>query len=224
MNAFAKILITTTAFAFAGPALAQEEQGSIQVKLLGTYVDPSAEITNVNTDIVGLAPGSQTKADSNITPTAAIEYFVTPNISIETIAGVTQHDVVGSGALAGAQLISNASIIPATVTAKYHFDLGGNIKPYIGAGPSYFFIFGEDPDATAQALGVTRVNLSEELGAALQAGVDIGLNDKGLGLSIDAKRYFMNTTANFFVGNTLAISTDHELDPWVISAGLSYRF
>ena len=137
---------------------------------------------------------------------------------------VTQHDVVGAGALSGAKLISNANIIPATVTAKFHFDLGSGVKPYLGAGPSYFMIFGEDPDSTAQALGATRVDLSSEFGFALQGGVDVPLNDGGLGLSIDAKRYFMNTTARFFAGNTLALSTKHELDPWVVSAGISYRF
>lgn len=218
------LLAGAAAIAFSPAAMAQEEQGKIQVKLLATYVDPDASITRVNVNAAGVPAGTQTRADTNVTPTAAIEYFVSPNFSIETIAGVTQHDVVGAGALAGAQLISNASIIPATVTAKYHFDLGSGIKPYIGAGPSYFLIFGEDPDSSARALGVTRVDLSNDFGAALQAGVDIGLNDRGLGLSVDAKRYFMDTTARFFAGNSLALSTKHELDPWVVSAGLSYRF
>lgn len=208
----------------ASPALAEDPQGKIQVKAFATLVHPSAKITKVNTDRIGLAAGSQTKADTNVTPTVAIEYFLTPNVSVETIAGVTQHDVVGAGALAGAKLISNANIIPATVTAKYHVNLGGGVKPYLGAGPSYFIIFGEEPDATARTLGATRVDLSNELGLALQGGIDFALDDSGLGLSLDAKRYFMNTTARFFAGNALALSTKHELDPWVVSAGISYRF
>ena len=113
--------------------------------------------------------------------------------------------------------------LPATVTVKYHFDVGG-IKPYVGAGPAYFFIFSEDVGANAATLGATRVNLSDELGFALQGGVDIPLNDKGLGLGIDAKRYFVGTTATFFAGNNIALQTEHELDPWVVSAGLTYRF
>ncbi len=225
MKTASKICATAVlAIASTTPALAAENQGDFQVKAFATYVDPSAKITRVNTDGIGLAAGSQTRADTNITPTVAIEYFVAPNVSIETIAGVTQHDVVGAGALSGAKLVSNANIIPATVTAKYHFDLGGGVKPYLGAGPSYFIIFGEDPDTTARALGATRVNLSSEFGFALQGGIDFPLDESGLGLSIDAKRYFMNTTARFFAGNTLALSTKHELDPWVVSAGISYRF
>ena len=58
----------------------------------------------------------------------------------------------------------------------------------------------------------------------LQAGADFALGDSGLGLTIDAKRYFVDTTARWYASDTLAIETEHKLDPWVLSAGVSYRF
>lgn len=210
----------------ATPAMAQDDDrtGDIQVKLLATAVLPDGKITDINVNLPGLPASLQTKANDNVTPTIAIEYFVTNNISIETIAGMTQHDVdTTAGLPAGAELVSNAKLIPATVTAKYHFDLGG-LKPYVGAGPAYFLWVSDDPGAATLPLGVTETNLSNELGLALQAGFDLPVNDKGLGISVDVKRYFIDTTARWFVGNTLAIETEHKLDPWVISAGLSYRF
>ena len=82
----------------------------------------------------------------------------------------------------------------------------------------------EGAGADAAALGATRVDLSDKFGVALQAGFDLPLNERGLGFSVDAKRYFVDTTATFYAGNTVALRTDHSLDPWVISAGLSYRF
>ena len=210
----------------ATPAMAQDDDraGDIQVKLLATAVLPDGKITDINVNVPGLPATLQTKANDNVTPTLAIEYFVNNNISIETIAGMTQHDVdTVAGLPAGAELVSNAKLIPATVTAKYHFDLGG-LKPYVGAGPAYFLWVADDPGAATLPLGVTETNLSNELGLALQAGFDLPVNDKGLGISVDVKRYFIDTTARWFVGNTLAIETEHKLDPWVISAGLSYRF
>lgn len=210
----------------ATPAMAQDDDraGDIQVKLLATAVLPDGKITDINVNLPGLPASLQTKANDNVTPTIAIEYFVTNNISIETIAGMTQHDVdTTAGLPAGAELVSNAKLIPATVTAKYHFDLGG-LKPYVGAGPAYFLWVADDPGAATLPLGVTETDLSNELGLALQAGFDLPVNDKGLGISVDVKRYFIDTTARWFVGNTLAIETEHKLDPWVISAGLSYRF
>lgn len=207
----------------AAPALAQEEQGNLQVKVFATGVLPDGKITQVNTDIVGLPANTQTKANDNFVPTVAIEYFFNDNFSIETICCLTQHDVDGTTGLPGAELVSNAKLIPATVTAKLHFDLGG-AKPYVGAGPAYFLWIDDEPGAATIPLGVTDFSLSDELGLALQAGIDVPIGDKGLGFSVDAKRYFIDTTATWFAGNTVAIQTKHKLDPWVVSAGVSYRF
>lgn len=221
-----KLYLSTAIAAVAmlsAPAAARAEAGDFQAKLFVTGVLPDGKITDVRTDIVNLPANTQTKANDNIVPTVAIEYFVTDNFSIETICCVTQHDVDGTTGLPGAELVSDAKVIPATVTAKLHFDAGG-IKPYVGAGPTYFIWIDEQPGAATLPLGVTDFDMSNELGLAVQAGVDVPLNENGLGFSIDAKRYFVDTTARWFAGNTLAIETEHKIDPWVVSAGLSLRF
>ena len=211
----------------ATPAMAQadtDRAGDVQIKVLATAVLPDGKITDINVNLPRLPATLQTKANDNVVPTLAIEYFLNNNVSIETIAGTTQHDVdTVAGLPAGAELVSDALLLPATVTAKYHFDLGG-VKPYVGAGVAYFMWLKDDPGAATLPLGVTETNLSDEFGVALQAGFDVPVNDKGLGISVDVKRYFIDTTAQWVVGNTLAIETEHKLDPWVISAGISYRF
>lgn len=204
-------------------ASAQDDPGRIQIKAFATVVLPDAKITAVNTDIVGLPGSTQTKASDNVVPTIAAEYFVSDNFSIETICCLTQHDVDGTTGLPEAELVSDAKLIPATVTAKYHLPVAG-VKPYVGAGATYFWWVDVEPGEATLPLGVTRTTLSDEFGLVLQAGLDVPLNDNGFGLSLDAKRYFVDTTARWFAGNTLAIETEHKLDPWVISAGVSYRF
>ncbi len=218
------------AAAFAGVATlaapaaqARDDEGKVQVKLLGTYVATDGKITAVNTDLVGLPAGTQTEASDNFVPTLAVEYLVSPNFSIETICCVTQHDVDAVAGLSGAELVSDAKVIPATLTAKYHFDLGG-VKPYLGAGATYFWWIDVEPGAATIPLGVTRTTLSDEFGLVVQGGADIAIGDSGLGITVDAKRYFVDTTARWYAGNTLAIETEHKLDPWVLSAGVSYRF
>lgn len=219
------VAVALGSMVLSAPALAQDDRaGTIQVKVLGTAVLPDGEITNVALDDFGLPAGSQSAANDNITPTLAISYFLSNNVSIETIAGVTQHDVDGRGGLAGLELVSDAKIIPATVTAKYHFDLAPGFTPYIGAGPSYFLIFDDDAGAGLVPLGVTDADLSNEFGLALQAGADIALGNSGFGLSLDAKRYFIGTTASFSVNGTDIIQTEHDLDPWVLSAGVNFSF
>ena len=220
-----KLLVAalTSAAMLATPAMAQDDEGNVQIKLLGTYVVPDGEITSVNTDIVGLPAGTQTEASDNFVPTLAIEYFVSPEFSIETICCMTQHDVDAVSGLTGAELVSDGKLIPATFTAKYHLN-AGDVKPYVGAGATYFWWVDAEPGADTIPLGVTRTTLSDEFGFVLQAGVDIALGDGGMGLTLDAKRYFVGTTARWYAGDTLAIETEHDLDPWVLSAGISYRF
>lgn len=212
------------AAAAAIPGQAAAKAGDIQFKIFATYVAPDGKIGDVKLDRIGLPAGTQTKADDNVTPTVAIEYYVADHISLETIAGVTQHDVNGRGALNGATLVSNAKIVPATLTLKYHFGKEGGIQPYVGAGPSYFIFIDEKPGATTRSLGATRQKMGDKLGAALQAGVDIPVNDKGLALSFDAKRYFLRPTATWYAGTTEVLKTRHKLDPWVVSAGVAFRF
>jgi len=217
---------TALALALAGgsaatPALAQEA-GDVQVKLLVTGVLPDGKIT----DVVQLGPlpaTTQTAASDNVVPTAAIEYFLTPSLSVETICCMTQHDVdIVAGPLTGAEAVSNARVIPATFTLKYHLNAGG-ISPYVGAGPTYFLWINDAPGAQTVPLGVTRQSLSNELGLAVQAGVDVPAGENLL-VTLDAKRYFISTTARWFAGNTQVIQTRHRIDPWVLSAGVGFRF
>ncbi len=206
------------------PAHAQTDAGKFQVKLLGTAVLPDGKIDKVLNNAAGVPAGTQAKANDNVVPTLAIEYFFSPNFSVETICCLTQHDVDGAGALAGTELVADAKILPATVTLKAHMPLGA-IKPYVGAGPTYFIFIDEKSGATTKALGLPKFKLNDKVGFALQAGADIALGEGGFGLSLDAKRYFLRPTAHWSdASGTELLVTRHKLDPWVLSAGVSYRF
>lgn len=212
------------AMTVATPVLANTEAGDVQVKLLGTGVLPNGEITEVLVN-PGLPAGTDTRANDNWVPTLAIEYFVSPQVSVETICCLTQHDVDGVGPLAGAELVADAKILPATLTLKYHLTRAG-VRPYVGVGPTWFLFIDEKPGAASVTLlGAARQHLDNRVGVALQAGVDIPVNDRGLGISFDARKYFLSTTAHWYNGaGTEVLSTRHRLDPWVVSGGLTFRF
>ncbi|MFA6219764.1 MAG: OmpW family outer membrane protein [Erythrobacter sp.] len=222
---FAAALVGLACLATPAAASAEEgaERGKVQVKLLGTAVLPDGKITEFRTDIVGLPANTQTEANDNVVPTVAIEYFFTDNVSVETICCFTQHDVDATTGLPGAELVSNARVIPATLTAKYHFPVGG-VKPYLGAGVTYFLWVKDKPGADTIPLGVTDTDFSDEFGFVLQGGIDIPVGGSGFGISLDAKKYFVDTTSRWFAGDIVAIETVHKLDPWVLSAGVAYRF
>ncbi|MBU6266157.1 MAG: hypothetical protein KGN34_01370 [Sphingomonadales bacterium] len=226
------VAAAAAAFGLAGAAHADEaQQGKIQVKVLGTAVLASGKIKNVDyiaPALAAMAPfkAPQTVLNDNAVPTLAIEYFFTPNISVETICCFTGHHVSGDGSLAGAALVDHVLVLPATVTAKYHLTgvLPMGIKPYIGAGPAWFFYISEKPSATATALGVTEVHLANKLGVAVQGGFDVPIPGTPFGLSADVKKYFVDTRAHFFAGTAEVLTTQHKVSPWVASAGVTYRF
>jgi len=119
--------VTATACAalalMSSPAMAQGNEedlaGEVQFKLLATAVLPDGSIDEVNVDLVGLPAGTDTEANDNYVPTIAVEWFVSNNFSIETIAGTTQHDVdTVSGFPPGTELVSDALLLPATVTVR----------------------------------------------------------------------------------------------------------
>lgn len=208
----------------ATPAWAAEDEGRWQIKVLATEVLPDGKIAEVKSNALGIPAASQTKANDNVVPTVAIEYFASPDVSVETICCLTQHHVDGAGPIANTRIVDHVLILPATLTLKYHLN-AGPIRPYIGAGPAMFVIFGEKPGATTRALGGDRVKMSNELGAVLQAGVDVPVNDRGLGISLDAKKYFVRTTLHVEnAAGTEVLTTRHKLDPWVISGGVYFRF
>jgi len=223
-----KMLMAGAALAAIGvigtAANAQGQDGKWQVKLLATAVLPDGKISKVKVDNAGLPAGTQAKANDNVVPTLAVEYFFSPNFSVETICCLTQHDVDGAGALAGTELVSNVKILPATVSFKAHLPLGA-MKPYVGAGPTYFIFINEKSGATTKALGLPRQRLDDKVGVMLQAGLDLPVSGQGFGVSIDAKRYFLRPSGHWFdATGAEVIATRHKLDPWVLSTGVSYRF
>lgn len=211
---------------FSTPAMAGAD-GKIEVKLMATGVLPDGKIDKINNAApavaaaLGATPG--TTADDSVVPTLAIEYYPTPNFSIETICCFTQHHVTGTGSINGANIANHVLILPATVTFKMHLDAGA-FKPYVGVGPSVFFYFDEQPGTVPVSLSATSLKMANKLGLAVQAGFDIPVNANGMGISFDAKKYFMKTTTHFYAGSTEVLSTDHKLDPWVLSGGVYYRF
>ena len=205
-------------------AAADAPEGRWQVKAFISGVLPDGSLTKVSGPDAGMLTGANVTGIDNWVPTLALEYFITPQISLETICCATGHHMTGTGTLAGTPLVDNAVIMPFTLSAKYHFDLGG-VRPYVGAGPALIVFASKRPSAAVQGLGLESVSIPAKAGVALQAGLDIPLDIKGFSLSVDAKRYFVRPTASFKdASGAVLLQTTHKLDPLVVSAGVGYRF
>lgn len=159
--------------------------------------------------------GGDVSISTSIVPELDISYFFTPNFAVELVLGVTPHKVKGAGALAGAGPIGDAWLLPPTLMLQYHFTGMGAFKPYIGAGVNYTIFFNEK-----QKGGFTGFDLKNTAGVALQAGVDIML-DRNWGINFDVKKLWLEPKVS--VNNGL-ITGKVKIDPWLIGAGVTYRF
>lgn len=154
--------------------------------------------------------GGETDVSTEFVPEIDITYFFTENIAAELIAATAKHEIdhntVGD--------LGSAWILPPTLTLQYHFTPDKQFSPYLGAGINYSLFYGED-----EATGINDLDVDGGFGYALQAGADYWLNDNW-GLNLDVKKVFLNIDGT--VNN--AIKADIDLDPWIVGAGVSYRF
>ena len=158
------------------------------------------------------------KVDVTATPAPEVDfsYFITDNIAAELIAASTRHDVSASGTALGHVDVGSVWVLPPTLTVQYHFLPHGLINPYVGAGVTVAFFYDSKPAGGA----VTKFGLSNNVGPALQAGVDISLGGPWYA-NIDAKQIFLNTEGRIDGG---VIKAKTSLSPTVVGAGIGYRF
>lgn len=70
--------------------------------------------------------------------------------------------------------------------------------------------------------GITALDMDNNFGWALQAGVDIHLRDRWY-LNFDVKKLFLDTDV-VVAGLGATETVNVQIDPWIVGVGLGYRF
>jgi len=212
-------------FGQAAKADDTESQSPWQVRVRALGVLPASSGSTVNVQGVPAlsTPNSSLSIGNSIVPELDISYFITRNVAAELILGVTPHNITGSGALANLN-IGRAWLLPPTLLAQYHLTDFGSFKPYIGIGLNYTIFFGQSAGYTpTNGLGVTNLSLNNTVGGAAQIGFDY-MFDKHWGVNVDVKKFILRPTYNATVNGTIPVSGTATIDPWIIGAGVTYRF
>lgn len=203
-------------------ALAGSESGNVMVRVLGTVVAPDTDAeVSVNGAVL---PGANADVSTEVIPALTLSYFFNKNVAIELFCCFAKHDVEGKGTLNALGDIADTWIFPPALTLQYHFDGMGSFKPYVGAGIQYIYFF--DEGTGQNAVGATSVDIDDALGFTLQAGVDVAIGG-GWYLNADVKKTWLNTDVTWHNAAAVGgadIRGDVDLDPWIFSAGLGYRF
>jgi outer membrane protein len=182
------------------------------------WVDPSSEGTFDDFD----GDAADIEFDGTIGYGLAANIFWGDRISTEfAISRVDTESTVRRRAVgnAGADL----EMMPITAVLQFHFIPNGVIDPYIGAGAAYvLFDDVEDPD-DLDDLDFERIELDDDVGLALNAGVGIRLTPR-LGITLDAKYVPLESSARAVFVTGPDTETTVDINPVIFSAGLTLRF
>ena len=156
-------------------------------------------------------------------------YYITPNITLGISAGVpplmhikaTGLHVTGLPPnVLGTDLVGSVRFGPLMAVLDYHLTNFGAFQPYFGAGAAYVVMFANTSDGI-----LSNFSVDPSFCFVTQAGFDYMLT-QNWGIFVDAKKLiYLNPN---FQGNLLNtnihIKTLGKIDPWVGSAGISFKY
>lgn len=137
----------------------------------------------------------------DVRPTVTAEYFIRDNLGIEVLAALPfEHDI----AIDGLGTVGSTRHLPPTVTLQYHFNSDGAVSPFVGAGINYTAFFEEE---TAGALAGGRLSLDDSWGAAVHAGLDFAVGERGA-IRVDVRWIDIDTDVRLDGADLGAVAID----------------
>lgn len=205
------------ATAVALPATAEDTVRGKQAGdfLVGLSVIGVLPQSGGNVDVIGGTPS----ASDSWTGQLDFTYYLMPMLSRNLIAATTRHDVEVTGSSIGTVDLGRVWALPPTLTLQFHPLPTSRVSPYVGVGVNYTVFYGEG-GATSPA--VTGVDVQNAWGLALNFGVDVEVAPNWL-VNFDVKKIFLQPDVNVdtVIGR---IGATADLNPWVVGAGVRYRF
>lgn len=216
----------TLAATLATPAAAQDaprqgiQAGDVLVRVRAILVAPNER----SGSILPAFPRERVRIDNSVMPEIDVTYMATDHIGFALIAATTKHHADGRmGTTGSIGRLASTWVLPPTLTAQYHFNPRGAVRPYVGAGVNYTIFWNEKASGGLEkAVGSTNVVMKDSFGWAAQAGVDFDVTPKVF-LNFDVKYIDIDTRARL---GTTAIGTQKVrvgLDPLVLGVGLGLR-
>lgn len=192
---------------------ASAEEGPLMVRLRGVYIVPADRSDAIPALSV---PKDKISVSAKLIPEVDFSYFFTPNISAELILTYPQeHDVEVDGAKIG-----TITHLPPVLAAQYHFLPGGLINPYVGVGVNLTLITSQKltvPGTPPLDLEISK----SSVGIAGQVGADIKVAEQ-IYVNVDVKYVTMGFDVKVKSSGDKVSAVD--VSPWLLGAGIGYRF
>ena len=215
----------------AGPAIAHEAGQWIFRAGVGQVAPKSDNLSETVVD-GGTTIGLALEVDSGTSLTLSGTYMFTPNWAFDILAAWPfTHDVKaavsiddGVDQLSFSTKIAEVEHLPPTFSVQYHFMPDAEFQPYVGLGVNFTTFTSEkftNIVVEGENLGTLgdSLSLDNSFGIATQLGADWMLNDNWL-VNLDVR--WISIESDLTVDG-LEIGTV-EIDPWVYSLNVGYRF
>lgn len=150
--------------------------------------------------------------DNAVRPTLVLNYHFSPRWSLDVLAAVPFKHTV---ALNGVDAV-DITHLPPTVSLLYHFAPEARVRPFLGLGVNYTFIY--DEKARGPLAG-TRVRLDDSFGLAARAGLQFVIDPNW---SVTADVRWMDIDTDVSVDGVDVGSA--RVDPTALGLMVQYRF
>lgn len=216
MKSWGRLAAAAMMLAGAGGAMAQEIE--LRGKRAGDFMIGlgAVGVLPTNGGSVGTIGGTP-NASNAASPLLDGTYFFTPNIALNLIAATTRHKLTVTNSALGTVNLGTAWALPPTLTVQYHLMPRSRISPYVGVGLNTTFYYGYGGNPTT---GINRVRIDPSVGVAPNIGVDYELAPNWLA-NFDLKWILMQPDVSV---NSGFVRAQADINPFVISAALRYRF
>src|SRR5688500_48290 len=211
------VLIALAALA-AAPAFSQSR--SVDVTGWVTWADPSGDTIEDVDDLSDV----EVEFDSEQGYGLGVNVFWSDRISTEFAAHVLEPDLTlrSTDPTIPLSVFGSLEMIPITATLQFHFAPEGRFDPYIGAGAAWV-LFDEVTDASLDAIDVDSIAFDDDFGFVVNAGVSIGLTEL-IAINLDAKYVPVSSAARAVIAGVPGDAVDVDINPTILSAGLSLQF
>ena len=136
----AKSLVLAALVALASTGAMAQKAGDVQIGAGWLHLAPQdkSEQLTQTAPAYRVLPGTGSSVSDSDTLGLSATYFVTNNWAVEGVLGIPpKFDLNGEGALAGAGKLGEAKQWSPTLLAKYYFNSGSKLRPFVGAGATY---------------------------------------------------------------------------------------
>lgn len=162
-------------------------------------------------------PDAGIETEAQFTGIVEIGRYVAPHFALSlTLGAPPVVEIDGAGSLEALGRLADVRYGPSGLTAQWHPLRQSRFQPYVGAGITYMHIFNTRDGA------LTDVEVDNDIGPLIQGGAQYFINDR-VGVFADVKKGWLRSrTTGSLAG--VPVEADVKLDPFVMNAGLAFRF